>query len=99
MSTAERVVCMRPMGKIAACEIAFVPVKTSGGTGHISQVVELIKKSGLEYRVGPMSTFVRGERDKIFALLEEIYATMEAKCDFVISARISNICGCKSQVM
>jgi len=86
---------MCPLGKITACEISFVPVKTSGGTGHVTEVVELIKQSGLECRVGPMSTYVRGDRDKVFKLLEKIYTHMEGKCDFVISVRISNICGCK----
>lgn len=85
---------MRPLGKVIACEISFVPVKCSDSSSPVNEVIEFIEKSGLEYSVGPMSTFLRGDRDKLFQLLKEIYTHMDEKCNFVISARISNICGC-----
>ena len=69
---------MCTLGKIAACEVSFLPIQ-----------------SGLEYNVGAMSTLVRGEKDKLFKLLEEIYAKMDEECKFVITAKISNICGCE----
>jgi uncharacterized protein YqgV (UPF0045/DUF77 family) len=87
---------MRPLGKVAACEISFLPVESSDGIGHVNKVIELIKKSELEHSIGAMSTLVRGDRDKVFQLLKEIYANMDGKCSFVITAKISNICGCNS---
>ena len=86
---------MCTLGKIAACEVSFLPIQSSGTNEHVNKVIELIEQSGLEYNVGAMSTLVRGEKDKLFKLLEEIYAKMDEECKFVITAKISNICGCE----
>ena len=85
---------MRPLGQIAACEISFLPLESSSGNDHVSGAIELIKRSGLEHHAGPMSTFMRGDKDKVFQLLKEIYTDMDEKCSFVITVKISNICGC-----
>ncbi|NLY70798.1 MAG: hypothetical protein GX076_03840 [Clostridiales bacterium] len=86
---------MCTLGKIAACEISFLPIQSSNANADVNKVIELIEQSGLEYSVGAMSTLVRGQKDIVFNLLEEIYAKMDEECKFVITAKISNICGCE----
>jgi uncharacterized protein YqgV (UPF0045/DUF77 family) len=85
---------MRTLGKVAACEISFLPMQSCDGASYVNKVIELIDKSGLEHNVGAMSTFVRGDKDKVFKLLKKIYTYMDEKCSFVITAKISNLCGC-----
>lgn len=89
---------MCALGKVTACEISFLPMQGRDGIDHVDKAIELIKKSTLEYSVGAMSTFVRGDKDKVFRLLKKIYTDMDEKCGFVITAKISNICGCDIDV-
>jgi uncharacterized protein YqgV (UPF0045/DUF77 family) len=86
---------MCSLDKIAACEISFLPLQSGDGNANVDKVIELIEQSGLEYNVGVMSTLVRGEKEKVFKLLEEIYAKMDEECKFVIAAKISNLGGCQ----
>jgi uncharacterized protein YqgV (UPF0045/DUF77 family) len=86
---------MCSLDKIAACELSFLPLESSDSNAHVDKVIELIEQSGMEYNVGVMSTLVRGEKEKVFKLLEEIYAKMDEECKFVIAAKISNQCGCQ----
>lgn len=81
---------------VAACEISFIPMEGGGGSAPVHRVIELVRESGLEFTVGAMSTLVRGDRDKVFELLEDIYVVMDGECGFVIVAKISNVCGCRA---
>lgn len=87
---------MCTLGKVAACEISFIPMESSDAIDHVKKVINLIKTSELEHKIGAMSTLVRGDRNKIFQLLKEIYINMDGKCGFVITAKISNTCGCNT---
>ncbi|MFC1919859.1 YkoF family thiamine/hydroxymethylpyrimidine-binding protein [Chloroflexota bacterium] len=86
---------MRAMGKIASCEISFVPVGTEEYLSKINQVLKIIKGSSLENTVGYLSTVVRGEKDRVLALITDIYQTMDGVCDFTMDIKLSNLCGCK----
>lgn len=85
---------MRSVGKIAACEISFLPLGTADTSELVKRVLAKIEESGLGYSMGDMSTVVKGDRDKIFQLLREIYTDMDGECEFVLLTKISNICGC-----
>jgi len=87
---------MCAVAKIASCEISFVPIGTSDYSDMIKQVLKIIEDSALETRVGDMSTFVRGDRDKVLALISRVYQSMDSLCDFTMDVRLSNLCGCKS---
>ena len=85
---------MCAMDKIAACEIAFTPIVSANYLADVDKVLEVIKASGLEYKVGELTTFVRGANGKIFQLVQEIYKTMDGETQFSMDIKISNICGC-----
>lgn len=86
---------MCPVEKIASCEIAFMPVMSDNYLGDINKVLDIIKAYGLEYNIGILSTTIRGNKEKIFQLIKEIYDTMDEITTFTIDIKISNICGCK----
>lgn len=77
-----------------SCEISFIPVISGDYAADVERVLEIIAAAGLEYAVGPMSTYIKGEAEEIFALLGRIHAAMAGVCKFVIDLRLSNLCGC-----
>lgn len=85
---------MCPMEKIASCEIAFIPIGSEDYISPIDKTLDIIKSYGLEYHVGLMSTTIRGDKDKIFKLISDIYNTMDEECKFTMDIKLSNICGC-----
>ncbi len=86
---------MCPMEKIASCEISFLPVMSEDYLADIDKVLKIISSYELEYNIGILSTTVRGNKEKIFKILKEIYDTMDQITTFTIAIKISNICGCK----
>ena len=83
------------VGKIAACEISFLPIESRNYSEDVKQVLSIIEGSGLEYSAGVMSTFIRGRSDSIFRLLNDIYDSLDEACSFSMVVKISNLCGCK----
>lgn len=86
---------MRTVEKIASCEITFIPISTEEYLDKINQVLKIIEGSSHENTVGPLSTVVRGEKDRVLALITDIYKTMDDVCDFTMVIKLSNLCGCK----
>jgi uncharacterized protein YqgV (UPF0045/DUF77 family) len=89
---------MRPVEKIASCEISFIPIQSAYYIKDIDRVLDIIKLSGLEYSVGILSTTVRGASGEIMSLIQDIYEKMDEVCHFTMDIRISNICGCSREV-
>ncbi len=85
---------MWTMEKIMGCEISFVPIASMDYLNEIKEVLLLIEASGLPYIIGAMSTSISGEKEQLFALIQEIYNHMEDKTKFTIQLKLSNICGC-----
>lgn len=86
---------MRPLEKTVSCELAFLPVGEGDYGAAVDEVLAMIKNSGLEYSVGPMSTFLRGGRPDVWRLLSDVDASMADRCKFVMDIRFSNVCGCE----
>ncbi len=80
--------------KIMTCEIAFIPLGTGDYIADVERVLEIIKNSDLEFKISDMSTTIKGKADKIFSLIEKIYYNEYDKTKFIISVRMSNVCGC-----
>ncbi|MGK9475593.1 YkoF family thiamine/hydroxymethylpyrimidine-binding protein [Melioribacter sp. OK-6-Me] len=76
------------------CEIAFIPLGSEDYIADVERVLEIIRKSDLEFKIGEMSTLVKGEANKIFSLLKNIFDSEYDKTKFIISVRMSNVCGC-----
>lgn len=51
---------MCSVGKIAACELSFLPIQSKSYGDDVKQVIALIEESGLDHSVGVMSTLIRG---------------------------------------
>jgi uncharacterized protein YqgV (UPF0045/DUF77 family) len=82
------------MEKIMGCEISFIPIKSNDYINEINEVLTIIADSGLPHTVGAMSTAISGNRERIFALVQEIYNKMENKTLFSMQLKLSNVCGC-----
>lgn len=80
-----------------ACEISFIPIQSKDYIADIKEVLSIISDSGLVYSVGAMSTLISGEKDKLFELIKTIYNQMEAKIDFTMQLKVSNVCGCENK--
>lgn len=81
--------------EIASCQMSFVPVRSENYLTDIDLVLDQIIASGLEYSIGDMSTVIKGSKQKLMALISEIYDLMSSRCSFVLDIRLSNTCGCK----
>jgi len=56
------------------------------GTGesvseHVARAVDVIDRSGLPYRLGPMGTCVEGEWDEVMAVLRTCFEALSRDCD------------------
>lgn len=51
----------------------------------VSEIVDLIAHSGMDYQVTPMGTIIEGPPDAIFALLKTCHATMKKSHNRVTS--------------
>ena len=86
---------MRLMEKPASCQIAFAPIDSRDYKDEISKVIDIIKRSGLEYEIGIMSTVVTGKISRIIKLIDDIFRNMNNSCGFTMDLKISNVCGCE----
>lgn len=80
--------------KVAACEVSFLPIVSENYSNDVKMVLDIIENSGLEFDAGEMSTLIRGSSEKIFALLSQIYNSLDDICSFSMVVKISNLCGC-----
>ncbi|SHK25351.1 YkoF family thiamine/hydroxymethylpyrimidine-binding protein [Paramaledivibacter caminithermalis] len=85
---------MCSMEKIASCEISYIPIMSENYIDDVNRVIDIIKSCELECNIGILSTTIRGNKDRIFSLIKEIYDTMDEVTSFTIDIKISNICGC-----
>ncbi|MCP4752018.1 MAG: MTH1187 family thiamine-binding protein [Proteobacteria bacterium] len=50
---------------------------------YVARSLDIIDKSGLEYRLNPMGTVLEGEWDEVMAVVKECYERMSQECDRV----------------
>lgn len=48
---------------------------------YVARCLDLIDRSGLPYRLGPLGTCVEGEPEAVFALINACHEALEADCD------------------
>ncbi len=85
---------MCSMEKITSCEISYIPIMSKDYINDVDRVIDIIKSYRLEYNIGILSTTIRGNKEKIFSLIKEIYDGMDEVSSFTMDIKISNICGC-----
>ncbi|HZK28937.1 MAG TPA: YkoF family thiamine/hydroxymethylpyrimidine-binding protein [Clostridia bacterium] len=81
-------------GKIASCQVSFIPIGSLDYSREIQKAIKLIEDSGLHHDIGVMSTVVVGEKDAVLGLVADLYHAMDDVCDFTMDVRLSNVCGC-----
>lgn len=82
------------MEKIMSCEISFIPIQSENYKNDVDRVIEIISSYKLEYQVGLLSTTVKGNKEIIFEMLQQICEKMYDKVKFTMVLKISNECGC-----
>ena len=48
---------------------------------YVAKSIEIIDKSGLEYRVNPMGTVLEGEWDEVFGIVKQCFEQMRQDCN------------------
>ncbi len=67
-------------------EFSMFPLdKGESVSEYVARSLEIIDKSGLEYRVNSMGTVIEGEYDEVFAVVKECFDLMKADCNRVIT--------------
>ncbi len=63
-------------------EFSMTPLdKGESLSPYVARSIDIIDKSGLPYRVGPMGTCVEGEWDEVFELIKKCFERMSEDCN------------------
>ncbi|MGK7371461.1 MAG: YkoF family thiamine/hydroxymethylpyrimidine-binding protein, partial [Candidatus Halalkalibacterium sp. M3_1C_030] len=60
---------------IMKCQLAYLPMSTENIAEQVDDVIDFIDGYDLEYNVGEMSTYVEGDKEEVFNLVNDIYTT------------------------
>lgn len=62
-------------------EFSIFPVdKGESLSPYIARCMDIVDKSGLEYRLNPMGTVVEGEWDQVFGVVKRCYEELNKDC-------------------
>lgn len=62
-------------------EFSMTPIGKGESVGkYVSRSLEIIEKSGLEYRLNPMGTVLEGEWDEVFDVVKQCFERMRKDC-------------------
>lgn len=63
-------------------EFSMAPLEKGPSVGgYVARSLDIIERSGLDYRLHAMGTIVEGEIDDVLALLKQCLEAMAADCD------------------
>lgn len=65
-------------------EFAIYPMGQLHYSQIIADVIQEVKRLGLEYRVGPMGTSIEGEADELFDTIQRCFQLVDKSYDRVI---------------
>ncbi len=77
---------------VASAQIAIYPLRQERLTPAVEAVQQALRGHGLDIQLGPMSTYVLGETDTIFAALQAAFGQATTKGHVVMTITISNAC-------
>jgi conserved hypothetical protein TIGR00106 len=67
-------------------EFAMFPTdKGESVSQYVSQIIDHIDKSGLNYRLTPMGTILEGSWDEVFRVIGECFKILEPQCNRIYS--------------
>ncbi len=85
------------MSETIAAEVSLYPLREPDLGPAILEFVDELRQEGLEIQPGPMSTLVRGERDRVFEALKRAFAAASRHHQVVLRVVISNACPTSEQ--
>lgn len=63
-------------------EVSMSPLGKGESVGkYVARSLEIIDKSGVEYRLNPMGTVLEGEWDEVMAVVRQCYERMRKDCN------------------
>jgi uncharacterized protein (TIGR00106 family) len=72
---------------MALLEFSITPLgKGESISQYVARSLDIIDRSGLDYRLNPMGTVVEGELDEVLAVLKQCVEAVAADCDRVTCA-------------
>ena len=66
-------------------EISICPVGSEHMSEDVAQVIETLKSTGLEYRLGPMSTCIQGDSQDVFTAIRRCHELVANKHERVLT--------------
>ena len=67
-------------------EFSMSPIgKGESVSPYVAKSLEIIDKSGLEYRVNPMGTVLEGEWDEVFGVVKQCFEQMQQDCNRILA--------------
>ncbi len=76
----------------ASAQIAVYPLRQDRLTPAIEAVQQALRDHGLQAEPGPMSTYVAGEDQTLFAALQDAFARASRLGHVVMTVTLSNAC-------
>ena len=65
-------------------EFSMWPMDKGESVGpYVARLLDLIDRSGLPYRLGPLGTCVEGEYDQVMAVIKQCHEALAADCNRV----------------
>jgi uncharacterized protein YqgV (UPF0045/DUF77 family) len=77
---------------LASAQIAIYPLRQARLSTAVQAVGDALVTAGLQPEVGPMSTFVTGEVDRLFGALQAAFVRAAAQGPVVLTVTLSNAC-------
>jgi uncharacterized protein YqgV (UPF0045/DUF77 family) len=77
---------------LASAQIAIYPLRQPRLSPAVQAVGDALVGAGLQPEVGPMSTVVTGEVERLFAALQAAFARAAAEGPVVLTITLSNAC-------
>lgn len=63
-------------------EFSLTPLdKGPSVSAYVSRSIDVIDRSGIPYRLGPMGTCIEGEWDDVMAVIKKCFETMAVDCE------------------
>lgn len=76
----------------ASAQIGIYPLRQEHLTPAIDAVSQALRDHGLQPETGPMSTYVIGEDEVVFAAFRDAFAKASATGHVVLTVTVSNAC-------
>ncbi len=73
-------------------EVSFYPLRTERIGAAINKFVDTLEQEDVEVSIGPMSTRLKGEADKVFEAVRQAFAQVAEEYPSVLVLKLSNSC-------